>query len=75
MSLARQHELNGPFRVVDQLEQPVLIFKDQPGAFIRGKASRESDGQSVRTERHGEQCRRKSNSVRLAVPPRQTLDV
>src|SRR5438034_420386 len=50
MGLASEDKLDRPLRVVDQLHDVVELLKDERGALVRGKATREPDGERVGIE-------------------------
>jgi len=50
VGLAGEDELDGPRRVVDDFDHPLLVLQEHVGAFVGGEASGEADGQGLGIE-------------------------
>ena len=48
--LSCKNDLHRPLRMVEQPLEPLLILKNERCAFVRGEATGESQGQSIRIE-------------------------
>ncbi len=54
VSLAGEHDLHRPLRIMDQPRQALLVREQQGRALVRGEAPSEADGQHVRIEGLGQ---------------------